>query len=322
MTQPPHDHASPHHDHHDAGGHDHDHTVTVDNRLLFALSLTGLFMLVEVLGGLWSGSLALLADAGHMLTDTFALGLAWGAQRLAHKPADQLRSYGYHRVQILAAFINGIGFLLIVLWILVEAVQRLLSPPEVAAGPMLAVAITGLLVNLAAFKVLHGGHQHDLNLRSALLHVLGDLLGSAAAIVAAVVILWTGWMPIDPLLSVLVALLILRSALSVVRQSGHILLEGAPEGQDAALIRDTLVQEIDAVADVHHVHLWSLTPERPLLTLHASLYDGADWPATLLQIKDLLASRFGLAHSTIQLEVGPCVDKQRPASGELSAMRP
>ena len=279
----------PHTHHH----HPDDHAAK-DQRLLYALILTALFTLVELVGGLWSGSLALLADAGHMLTDTVALGLAFGAARLARRPADPLRSYGYHRVQILAAFINGIGFLLMVGWILVEAAQRMLNPPEVMGEMMLGVAVLGLLVNLAAFKLLHGGHQHDLNVRSALLHVLWDLLGSVAAIVAGVVILWTGWMPIDPLLSVLVALLILRSAISVVRQSGHIPLEGAPVAQDAGLIRDTLMAEIPAVTDVHHVHLWSLTPERPMLTLHASLQADADWPATLARIKSVLGEHFGL----------------------------
>jgi len=291
--------------------HHQDHTAK-DKRLLYALCLTAVFTLVELVGGLWSGSLALLADAGHMLTDTVALGLAYGAARLARRPADPLRSYGYHRVQILAAFINGIGFMLMVGWILVEAAQRMLNPPQVMGEMMLGVAVLGLLVNLAAFKLLHGGHQHDLNVRSALLHVLGDLLGSAAAIVAGVVILLTGWMPIDPLLSVLVALLILRSAVRVVRQSGHILLEGAPVDQDADLIRDTLLAEIPAVTDVHHVHLWSLTPERPMLTLHASLRADADWPAALSRIKAVLGERFGLAHSTVQLETTSCADQDEP----------
>lgn len=290
----------------------HDHVHAADNtagrRLLLALCLTGGFMIVELIGGLLAGSLALIADAGHMFTDTIALALAYIADRLSDRPADRLRSYGYHRVQILAAFINGIGFLLIVAWILLEAVQRLLDPPEVTGGLMLAVASVGLLVNLAAFKVLHGGHRHDLNLHSALLHVMGDLLGSVVAIVAGLVILWTGWMPIDPLLSLVVALLIVRSAWAVVRQSGHILLEGTPEGQDAQQIRDTLMHEISEVTDVHHVHIWSLTPQHPLVTLHVQLSPTADWPATLLRIKQLLADRFALTHSTVQLEDRHCAD--------------
>lgn len=286
---------------------DHGHQ---DKRLLFALCLTGAFTLIEVIGGIWSGSLALLADAGHMFTDTIALGLAWGANRLAQRPADRLRSYGYHRVQILAAFINGIGFIVMVGWILVEAAQRVMEPTPVAGEIMLGVAVVGLLVNLAAFKLLHGGHQDDLNVRGALIHVMGDLLGSVAAIIAGVVILWTGWMPIDPLLSVLVALLILRSAISLVRQSGHILLEGAPENQDAIEIRNTLITEIPAVADVHHMHLWLLTPDRPLVTLHACLHAETDWPDTLLRIKTVLSEHFGLDHSTVQLENDHCTDPQ------------
>lgn len=290
---------SDHHHHHEHGN---------QSRLLAALLLTGLFTLVELAGGLWSGSLALLADAGHMATDTAALALAWAAAALARRPADPLRSYGYHRMQILAAFLNGVAFLLIVAWILIEAVLRLLHPPEVTAGVMLGVATLGLLVNLLAFKLLHGGHHGDLNMRGALLHVLGDLLGSVAAIVAGAVILWTGWMAIDPLLSVLVALLILRSAVGLIRQSGHILLEGTPDEHDAGDIAAALKSAVPAVTDVHHVHLWSLTPDRPLLTLHASLRAGADWPATLVAIKTLLAERFGLEHSTVQLETEVCAD--------------
>ena len=179
-------------------------------------------MVAEVIGGLLSGSLALLADAGHMLTDTVSLFLAWIAARMAHKPADTLRSYGYHRVQILAAFINGVFFILIVGWITYEAVQRILKPVEVMGDIMLVIAGLGLIVNLLAFFILHGAGGKDLNIRAALLHVLGDLLGSVAAITAAVIILGTGWMPIDPILSVFVALLILRSAWMVVKESSHI----------------------------------------------------------------------------------------------------
>jgi cobalt-zinc-cadmium efflux system protein len=288
--------------------HAHGAADQTAQRMLYALLLTGLFTLVELVGGLWAGSLALLADAGHMLSDTAALALAVVASRIARRPADRLRSYGYHRVQILAAFTNGAAFVLIVGWIFVEAAQRLMDPPPVTGGVMLVVAVLGLLVNLVAYRLLHSSDAHDLNARGALLHVLGDLLGSAAAIIAALVILGTGWTPIDPLLSMLVALLILRSAWRLVRQSAHILLEGTPEGQDAEQIRATLVAEIGAVLDVHHVHLWSLTPERPLLTLHATLTPDAHWPDVLAQIKRILDERFGLHHSTVQLETGHCAD--------------
>jgi len=181
-------------------------------RVQLALALTGTFMLVEVAGGILSGSLALLADAGHMLTDTMALALSAVAFRVSSRPADEKRSYGYQRFQILAAFVNGLSLLVIVGWILFEAVQRILSPPLVMGQTMLVVAAAGLVINIIVFVVLHGGDQENLNMRGAALHVLGDLLGSIAAITAALIILSTGWMPIDPILSVGVALLIFRSA--------------------------------------------------------------------------------------------------------------
>lgn len=288
---------------------EHHHHHGSERRLFWALLLISGFMLVEVAGGLLSGSLALLADAGHMLTDAASLALAWGASRAAKRPADALRTYGYHRVQILAALINGLAFILLVGWIVIEAIQRFMQPVEVLGGMMLVVAVIGLLVNVVAFLILHGGDHADLNLRGAVIHVLGDLLGSVAAIVAAGVILVTGWMPIDPLLSLLVALLILRSAWYVVKQSVHILLEGTPEDVDVALLRNTITESIDAVEDVHHVHVWSLTPERPLLTMHVSVVDEAACGSVLLQVKQLLRERFGITHSTVQVESAGCADE-------------
>jgi len=270
--------------------------------------LTAGFMVVEILGGIFSGSLALLADAGHMLTDTASLFIAWMATRMALRPADTLRSYGYQRIQILAAFINGMAFIAIVIWILVEAVHRFMEPVQVHGRLMIIVASLGLLVNLVAFWLLHGGDRHDLNLRAAVLHVLGDLLGSAATIIAAGVILMTGWMPVDPLLSVLVALLILRSAWAVVRHAGHILLEGTPEDLDALNIKEALKEEIPAVEDVHHIHIWSLTPSYPLLTLHVNIKQGSDYLDTLQAIKQVLVRRFKIEHSTVQLEQDRCID--------------
>lgn len=267
-------------------------------------------MVAEVIGGLLSGSLALLADAGHMLTDTASLTLAWCAARASRRPADALRSYGYHRMQILAAFLNGITFIVIVIWICAEAVHRLLEPVEVLGGMMLVIAVLGLLVNVVAYVLLHGDHGQNLNLRGASIHVLGDLLGSVAAMMAAAVILWTSWMPIDPLLSILVAFLILRSAWYVVRHSAHILLEGAPQDVDVQELRTTLVEVVPDVHDVHHVHVWSLTPERPLLTLHANADDTADYSEVLRRIKTVLVERFGILHSTVQIELEHCADKQ------------
>ena len=207
----------------------HDHDDGNIRRVTIALCLTGTFMIVEVIGGILSGSLALLADAGHMLTDTMALGLAAVAFRVSKRPADHRLTYGYQRFQILAAFVNGLCLLLIVGWILFEAGRRFISPPDVMGDTMLIVATAGLFVNLVAFIVLHGGDRDNLNIRGAALHVAGDLMGSVAAIVAALVILQTGWMPIDPLLSVAVAMLILRSAWLLVQRSAHVLLPIIPE---------------------------------------------------------------------------------------------
>ncbi len=283
--------------------------VSNEQRLIWAMLLVGSFMVVEVLGGLVSGSLALLADAGHMLTDTASLALAWMAARTARRPADPLRTYGYHRIQIIAALMNGIGFLVVVVWIAIEAVQRLLQPVEVLGGLMLGVAVIGLLVNIVAFAILHRGASHDLNLRGAVVHVLGDLLGSVAAILAAGIILWTGWMPIDPLLSLLVALLILRSAWYVVRHSAHILLEGTPQDVDVELLRRTLTEAVPAVQDIHHIHVWSLTPEWPILTMHVTVAKEGNCGEVLACLKQILIERFAIEHSTIQVEPGGCFDE-------------
>jgi cobalt-zinc-cadmium efflux system protein len=276
--------------------------------VLWALGLTAGFMGAEVAGGLISGSLALLADAAHMMTDAAALALAWCAFRIARRPADPRRSYGYHRGQVLAAFVNGAVLIAIVFWIFVEAFQRLRDPLPVQGWTMLVIAALGLAVNIAAFLVLHGGDRQNLNMRGAAAHVLGDLLGSAAAIVGAGVILSTGWTPIDPILSMLVGLLVLRSAWLVMRESTHILLEGTPAQIDPQGLRLALMADIPDLQDVHHIHAWSLTPERPLLTLHARVGESADAQAILLRIKQVLASRFGIDHSTVQIERGNCGD--------------
>ena len=282
-----------------------------ERRLLLAMWLTGGFMLVEVLGGLYAGSLALLADAGHMLTDTAALGFAYIAFRVARRPPDSRRSYGYHRFPVLAAFVNGVTLVGIVAWIAVEAASRLREPVEILDGPMLAVAVLGLIVNLGAFRILHGGDQGNLNLRGALLHVLGDILGSVAAITAAVVIMSTGWTPIDPLLSLLVAALILRSGVSLLRQSGHVLMEGSPDDFDEDTVRAALVSAVPGVDDVHHVHIWSLSPGIPLMTLHAHVRDEVDNERVLREILTCLRECFGVEHATVQLENGRCLATPR-----------
>jgi len=279
-----------------------------ERRIFIAMWLTGGFMVAEVVGGLISGSLALIADAGHMATDTAALGLAWLAFRLSQRPADTSRSYGYHRGEVLAAFVNGIAMLALVLWILVEAVQRLFAPVEIMGGIMLWIAVGGLLVNCVAFWLLHGGSKENLNIQGAAVHVLGDLLGSVAAIIAAGVIIWTAWTPIDPLLSIAVALLVLRSAWFIARQSAHILMEGAPPGLEPAQIKSDLLGNIDGLEDVHHVHTWSLNQERPLVTLHARIQEDADADALLKAINARLMEKFKVDHATVQIEKGVCTD--------------
>jgi cobalt-zinc-cadmium efflux system protein len=288
--------------------HAHNHAQGKERRLGIVALLTGGFMVAEAVGGVLSGSLALLADAGHMLTDFASLALAWFAARIARRPADWRRTYGFDRFSVLAAFVNGIALFAIAVWITVEAVGRFLQPVEVAGTAMLVIAALGLAVNVAAFRVLHGGageHDgHDLNVRSAALHVLGDLLGSVAAIAAALVIMFTGWTPIDPLLSMLVVLLILGAAWRVVRDSGRILLEAAPAGQDTRAIAADLAG-IEGVERVHHVHLWSISEQRPMITLQARLGAGADPTAARRAIRERLDSRHGIGHATIEIEHEP-----------------
>lgn len=299
------------HDHH---GHSHAHShvagSTNERRIGTAFLIIGTFMIVEIAGGLIAGSLALLADGGHMVSDTVALGMSWIAIRVGKRPADQDRSYGYQRIEVLAAFVNGCTLFVIAAWIVFEAAQRFASPVHVLGGTMLGVAIAGLLANIVAFFVLNGGNRENLNMRSAWLHVLGDLLGFVVAIVAAGVILWTGWMPIDPLLSVFVAILILRSAYGIVKSSAHILLEGTPEGLDVELLRADLVLAVPYATDIHHVHAWSLTSEKAMVTLHVRCPPEVSTDSLIAALNARLKERFGITHTTIQVEPADCEDEQ------------
>ena len=289
-------------------GHSHGHGASDERRIATAFVIIFLFMLVEVAGGVISGSLALLADAGHMVSDAAALGMSWAAIHLGRRPADKARSYGYQRLEVLAAFINGCSLFAIAGWIVFEAVRRFASPVPVLGGTMMGVAIAGLLANLAAFYVLHGGGRENLNLRSAWLHVLGDILGFVVAIAAAAIILMTGWYPIDPILSVVVAIIILKSALGIVRASSHILLEGTPPGIDAEEVRSALKHVLPAEADVHHVHVWSLTSQHVLATLHVCGLEHERPEQAIASIQEELKRRYGIAHSTIQIERECCAD--------------
>ncbi len=297
------------HDHNH--GHEHGHHAHGSNlrRVMIALVLTGTFMVVEIIGGIISGSLALLADAGHMLTDTMALALAAMAFHVSKRPPDGKLTYGYQRFQILAAFVNGLSLLAIVGWILFEAVSRFINPRDILGETMLVVAAAGLVVNLISFAVLHTGDRENLNISGAALHVAGDLLGSVAAIVAAIVIIYTGWTLIDPLLSIAVAGLILRSAWSLVKRSAHVLLEGAPEWLDVDAMQQRIVANVPGVGEIHHVHIWGLTPQQLMLTMHMSLGGPVDSQSDVIRrVKSFLQQEYGIGHSTIELEVDGCSD--------------
>ncbi|HJZ32452.1 MAG TPA: cation diffusion facilitator family transporter [Hyphomicrobiaceae bacterium] len=313
IDPPVHDPANAHAGH-GHGGHAHGHAHSVnETRVGWAAALTAAYMLAEAAGGLFAGSLALLADAGHMLADAASLTLAWAAFRIARRPSDWQRTYGFHRFQVIAAYTNGITLIFIAAAVVWEALHRLREPVAVLGGPMLAVAIVGLIVNIVAYLALHGADRTNLNIRGAMLHVLGDMAGSAAAIVAALVILWTGWSPIDPLLSLLVALLILSSAWGVVAASGRILIEAAPRGLDVRALAADLEASVPGVENVHHVHAWSLTEARPMVTLHARIGDDTQAYRIVAAIKQRLKLRYGVVHATIEIECEHCAD-QVPAA--------
>ncbi|HEX5163821.1 MAG TPA: cation diffusion facilitator family transporter [Thermomicrobiales bacterium] len=279
----------------------HDHARS--KRLTIALAITATVLLAEIIGGLLTNSLALLADAGHMATDAAALGLALYAIRLARRPATPEHSFGYLRAEILAALVNGASLVAISLYIFWEAFQRLGSPPEVDSGPMLVVAVAGLAANAASAWVLSrgGGHQHDLNTRGALLHVIGDLLGSIGAIVAALVMLATGWYLADPILSAGIGLLILWNSWTLLRESVDVLLEATPSSIDAGEVRATMTS-VDGVDGVHDLHIWTVTSGLLALSSHVEVTGSRDWHAVLLDLATLLNERFGIAHVTLQPE--------------------
>ena len=302
------------HGHSHGGSHDgHPHGRGPDDkrRVLVAALLTGGFMLAEVAGGWLTGSLALLADAGHMLTDCLALGMAWYAFHLGDRPATGKLTYGFGRIKVLVAYTNGMAIFAIALWIVYEAWQRFETPTPVLGGPMLVVAVLGLVVNIASFVLLHGGDRDNLNMRGAMVHVMGDLLGSVAAIVAALVILATGWMPIDPILSVLVALLILVTALRLMRDAAHVLLEGTPPHLDRDAIARDVERNVSCVREVHHMHIWSVDGSGVMATLHASLMEGTDACAAINAIKGRLSAEHGIDHATVEPEFGHCADTGR-----------
>jgi len=275
-------------------------------RLFLAFLVTLVFMIAEVIGGIISGSLALLADAGHMLTDTAALLVALMAIRFAKRKPNARHTFGYLRLTTMAAFVNAAALLVIVVLIVWEAARRLLTPEPVLGGTMLAIAIAGLFANLFAFWLLHRGEEKgNINVRAAALHVMGDLLGSVGAVAAALIIMKTGWTPIDPILSVLVSCLVLRSAWRLMKESFHELIEGTPQEIDIDKLGKDLSMAIPEVRNVHHVHVWQIGEQR-LMTLHAQVIPPRDNDALLDKIQHYLLEKYRIGHATIQMEYGHC----------------
>jgi cobalt-zinc-cadmium efflux system protein len=283
------------HDHGEAAAHGRGRALGL------VLALTLVLAVVEVVGGILTGSLALLADAGHMLSDASSAGLALFAVWLARRPATASRTFGYQRAEILAALANGVALVVVALWILVEAYRRLDHTPEVLGGWMLAVALAGLAANLVAAWILLRSERDSLNVQAALRHVLADLLGSVGVIAAAVVILTTGWEAADPLVSVVIALLVLASSWSVLRDSVSILLEAAPRGLDPHAVEDAIVAA-PGVVSVHDLHVWTITSGFPALSAHVLVAEDEDCHARRRELEALLARRFGIDHTTLQVE--------------------
>lgn len=272
----------------------------ISRRLSWVLAITVLFMVAEIVGGIISGSLALLADAGHMFSDSAALILSLVAVRLAQRPPTPRRTFGLVRFEVLAALINGAALLAVSVLIVFEAIDRVRDPVEIDGVVMLSVASLGFLVNLVGVSVLHG-HSHDnLNMRGAYLHVLGDLLGSVGAIAAAVVVLSTGWAPADPLISIVIALLILFSAWNLVREATDVLLESAPAHIDVGAVAEDL-RGIEGLEDLHDLHIWTLTSGFVALSGHGVLDDPTQHTRVLDEVRSRAAA-FGIEHVTFQLE--------------------
>jgi len=305
----PSEHAAPSSEHlhaHLDGDARHGHCIEARSQkaLGIALGLTLLFALIEVVTGFMSNSLALISDAGHMVTDAAALGLALLAQLIAKRPPSSRHSFGFVRAEALAAFVNSLAMLALVGWIVWEAAQRLAHPQDVRGGVVLVVAAIGAGINILVAWVLsrkENGEAQSINTRAALVNVMGDLLGSVAAIAAGAIIYFTGWVRIDPILSIFVSLLILKSTWSILRESYHFLMEGVPHGIDYLEIGADLA-EVDGVLSVHDLHVWDMSPGHPALIGHLEIRDLGEWPAVLRRVKAMLLKKHGIDHVTLQPE--------------------
>jgi cobalt-zinc-cadmium efflux system protein len=286
---------------HDGHAHSHGRAARSRRRLSYVLVLTALYMLAEAAGGWMTGSLALLADAGHMLTDVAALALALIAVWFGSRPATSSKTFGYYRLEILAALINGVALTLISFLIFYEAYNRWAQPPQVRSGLMMLVATGGLAVNLVCAWLLHGDHEDDLNMRGAWLHIIGDALGSVGAILAGALMSIYGWYAADPLFSCLIGLLIIWSSWHLIKESTNVLLEGTPSHINLAAVEDAILQT-DGVEDMHDLHVWTITSGREALSAHVIHVETISQAELLKELRAKLSERFGVDHLTIQME--------------------
>ena len=269
--------------------------------LAWALGLTLTYLIAEVIGAFVTGSLALLADAAHMLTDVGGLGLALLAIRFAARPATPQKTYGYLRAEILSALLNAVVLLVLTIYILFEAYERFANPPDVLSWPMLIVAVIGLAVNLVSMRLLSGGSSASLNVQGAYFEVLSDMLGSLGVIVAALVIMWTGWTLADPIIGALIGLFIVPRTWRLISQAVHILLEGVPPNVDLRLL-ETALKEIPDVKAVHDLHVWTITSGLDSMSGHIVVTDMRESPRVLRAVRDTMKDKFGLEHVTVQIE--------------------
>lgn len=291
-------------------GHDLGHVAAGpghERRLMQALALTSAFLIVEIAGGIVTGSLALLSDAAHMFTDVTALAIALAAVRIGRRPVDERRSFGYQRFEILAAAFNALLLFAVAGYIVHEAWQRFRSPPQVHASGMLVIATVGLVINFLALRLLAGGKQKSLNVQGAYLEVWSDLLGSVGVIVAAIAIFMTGWQWLDPVVAVAIGLWVLPRTWNLLRQTTHILLEGTPADMDMTALR-SMIEATRGVKAIHDLHVWTLASEQHVLTAHVVVDHAADRQRLLVDLTARLIGQFGLTHTTLQLEDEPCAD--------------
>lgn len=304
---------SHHHEHPHGEAHEHSHQTHLQKKFKLAVLVTFVVFLGEVIGGIWSGSLALLSDAAHVLSDVLSLLLSWLAIYLSTRPATASRTYGYHRAEVFAAFINGVSLIGISGWIFYEAYHRYIEPQPIKVSGMLIVACLGFVANLIILWQLHGESHGNLNVRSAVLHVIGDTLSSVGVVIGGAIIYWTGWYPADALLSFLIGGIILFSAVNVTKDAVHILLENSPRNADAHTVAEHL-RRLDAVKDVHDMHIWSLCSNYCALSVHIVVDEDTGLaPDRILELINAeLQTHFGIGHTTLQLEQVAC-----PQAGNL-----